>query len=215
MKKFLENKNYTCVAVSKTKPNEKIKELYDVGFRHFGENKVQEMVIKNKNLPNNIFWHMIGHLQSNKVKMIVPFVHLIHSVDSIKILSKINNESKKIEKKTKCLIQINISNEKSKYGFSRDEIIDLFLNNRFNEYKNIEINGLMGMASYSENKNLIKNEFRSLKKINESIKAKENNKNNIVFKIISMGMSGDYKIALDEGSNMIRIGSLLFGKRNY
>ena len=215
MKKFLENKNYTCVAVSKTKPNEKIKELYDVGFRHFGENKVQEMVIKNKNLPNNIFWHMIGHLQSNKVKMIVPFVHLIHSVDSIKILSKINNESKKIEKKTKCLIQINISNEKSKYGFSRDEIIDLFLNNRFNEYKNIEINGLMGMASYSENKNLIKNEFRSLKKIYESIKAKDNNKNNIVFKIISMGMSGDYKIALDEGSNMIRIGSLLFGKRNY
>ena len=215
MKKFLENKNYTCVAVSKTKPNEKIKELYDVGFRHFGENKVQEMVIKNKNLPNDIFWHMIGHLQSNKVKMIVPFVHLIHSVDSIKILSKINNESKKIEKKTKCLIQINISNEKSKYGFSRDEIIDLFLNNRFNEYKNIEINGLMGMASYSENKNLIKNEFRSLKKIYESIKAKENNKNNIDFKIISMGMSGDYKIALDEGSNMIRIGSLLFGKRNY
>ena len=172
MKKFLENKNYTCVAVSKTKPNEKIKELYDVGFRHFGENKVQEMVIKNKNLPNNIFWHMIGHLQSNKVKMIVPFVHLIHSVDSIKILSKINNESKKIEKKTKCLNQINISNEKSKYGFSRDEIIDLFLNNRFNEYKNIEINGLMGMASYSENKNLIKNEFRSLKRFMKALKLK-------------------------------------------
>ena len=215
MKKFLENNNYTCVAVSKTKPNKKIKELYDKGYRHFGENKVQEMVMKSKYLPSDIFWHMIGHLQTNKVKMIVPFVHLIHSVDSMKVLSKINSESKKIDKKTKCLIQINISSEESKYGFLKNEVEELFLNNGFNEYKNIEINGLMGMASFSEDKNLIKNEFRSLKTVFESIKVKENKKNNINFKTISMGMSGDYKIAIEEGSNMIRIGSLLFGKRNY
>ncbi len=216
MREFLDNKNYTCVAVSKTKPNEKIKELYDIGYRDFGENKVQEMVIKNENLPSDIFWHMIGHLQTNKVKMIVPFVHLIHSVDSIKVLSKINNESKKINKKTNCLIQINISNEESKYGFSKNEVMNLFLNNRFNEYENIKIKGLMGMASFSENKSLIKNEFSTLKKIYENIKKKENKKdNNINFKILSMGMSSDYKIALDVGSNMIRIGSLLFGKRNY
>ena len=216
MKEFLDNKNYTCVAVSKTKPNEKIKELYDIGYRHFGENKVQEMVIKNENLPSDIFWHMIGHLQTNKVKMIVPFVHLIHSVDSIKVLSKINNESKKINKKTNCLIQINISNEESKYGFLKNEVMNLFLNNRFNEYENIKIKGLMGMASFSENDSLIKNEFRTLKKFYENIKKKKNKKdNNINFKILSMGMSNDYKIALDVGSNMIRIGSLLFGKRNY
>ena len=119
-KKFL-NKNFTCVAVSKTKSEKSIKKLYDFGYRHFGENKVQELIIKNKDLPKDIHWHMIGHLQTNKVKMIVPFVYLIHSVDSLKVLSKINRESEKIGKKTNCLIQINISNEKSKYGFSINE----------------------------------------------------------------------------------------------
>ena len=215
-KKFL-NKNYTCVAVSKTKPEKSIKELYDFGYRHFGENKVQELVIKNKNLPKDIHWHMIGHLQTNKVKMVVPFVYLIHSVDSLKVLSKINKESEKIGKKTNCLIQINISNEESKYGFSINEIKEIIINNELNNFNSIVIKGLMGMASFSDDKLLIKNEFKNLKNLYELIKNnfESNNNNNIDFDTLSMGMSNDYAIALNEGSNMVRIGSLLFGKRNY
>ena len=214
-KKFL-NKNFTCVAVSKTKSEKSIKKLYDFGYRHFGENKVQELIIKNKGLPKDIHWHMIGHLQTNKVKMIVPFVYLIHSVDSLKVLSKINRESEKIEKKTNCLIQINISNEKSKYGFSINEIKDIFINNDLNNFNSIIIKGLMGMASFSDDKLLIKSEFKNLKNLYELIKNNfESNNNNIDFDTLSMGMSNDYEIALNEGSNMVRIGSLLFGKRNY
>ena len=214
-KKFL-NKNFTCVAVSKTKSEKSIKKLYDFGYRHFGENKVQELIIKNKGLPKDIHWHMIGHLQTNKVKMIVPFVYLIHSVDSLKVLSKINRESEKIGKKTNCLIQINISNEKSKYGFSINEIKDIFINNNLNNFNSIIIKGLMGMASFSDDKLLIKSEFKNLKNIYELIKNNfERNNNNIDFDTLSMGMSNDYEIALNEGSNMVRIGSLLFGKRNY
>ena len=214
-KKFL-NKNYTCVAVSKTKPEKSIKELYDFGYRHFGENKVQELVIKNKNLPKDIHWHMIGHLQTNKVKMVVPFVYLIHSVNSLKVLSKINKESEKIGKKTNCLIQINISNEESKYGFSINEIKKIIINNDLNNFNSIVIKGLMGMASFSDDKLLIKNEFKNLKNLYELIKNNfESNNNNIDFDTLSMGMSNDYEIALNEGSNMVRIGSLLFGKRNY
>ncbi len=214
-KKFL-NKNFTCVAVSKTKPEKSIKELYDFGYRHFGENKVQELVIKNKNLPKDIHWHMIGHLQTNKVKMVVPFVYLIHSVDSLKVLSKINKESEKIGKKTNCLLQMNISNEESKYGFSINEIKEIIINNELNNFNSIVIKGLMGMASFSDDKLLIKNEFKNLKNLYELIKSNfESNNNNIDFNTLSMGMSSDYAIALNEGSNMVRIGSLLFGKRNY
>ena len=214
-KKFL-NKNFTCVAVSKTKSEKSIKKLYDFGYRHFGENKVQELIIKNKGLPKDIHWHMIGHLQTNKVKMIVPFVYLIHSVDSLKVLSKINRESEKIGKKTNCLIQINISNEKSKYGFSINEIKDIFINNDLNNFNSIIIKGLMGMASFSDDKLLIKSEFKNLKNLYELIKNNfERNNNNIDFDTLSMGMSNDYEIALNEGSNMVRIGSLLFGKINY
>ena len=214
-KKFL-NKNFTCVAVSKTKSEKSIKKLYDFGYRHFGENKVQELIIKNKGLPKDIHWHMIGHLQTNKVKMIVPFVYLIHSVDSLKVLSKINRASEKIGKKTNCLIQINISNEKSKYGFSINEIKDIFINNDLNNFNSIIIKGLMGMASFSDDKLLIKSEFKNLKNLYELIKNNfERNNNNIDFDTLSMGMSNDYEIALNEGSNMVRIGSLLFGKRNY
>ena len=214
-KKFL-NKNFTCVAVSKTKSEKSIKKLYDFGYRHFGENKVQELIIKNKGLPKDIHWHMIGHLQTNKVKMIVPFVYLIHSVDSLKVLSKINRESEKIGKKTNCLIQINISNEKSKYGFSINEIKDIFINNDLNNFNSIIIKGLMGMASFSDDKLLIKSEFKNLKNLYELIKNNfKRNNNNIDFDTLSMGMSNDYEIALNEGSNMVRIGSLLFGKRNY
>lgn len=168
-KKFL-NKNFTCVAVSKTKSEKSIKELYDFGYRHFGENKVLELIIKNKNLPKDIHWHMIGHLQTNKVKMVVPFVYLIHSVDSLKVLSKINKESEKIGKKTNCLIQINISNEESKYGFSINEVKEIIINNDLNNFNSIVIKGLMGMASFSNDKLLIKNEFKNLKNLYELIK---------------------------------------------
>ena len=209
MKDILFNKNYTCVAVSKTKPTEDILKIYNLGHKDFGENKVQELEIKHKILPKDINWHMIGHLQTNKVKKIVPFISLIHSVDSIKLLKVINKESKKINKITKCLIQVNISNEKNKYGFKFSDLN--FLNSDFlKDYKNIEIMGLMGMASYSSNKLNIKKEFNSL---NEKYM---NLKDNISsFSILSMGMSNDYELALIEGSNMIRVGSKIFGERNY
>ena len=209
MKDILFNKSYTCVAVSKTKPTEDILKIYNLGHKDFGENKVQELEIKHKILPKDINWHMIGHLQTNKVKKIVPFISLIHSVDSIKLLKVINKESKKINKITKCLIQVNISNEKNKYGFKFSDLN--FLNSDFlKDYKNIEIMGLMGMASYSSNKLNIKKEFNSL---NEKYM---NLKDNISsFSILSMGMSNDYELALIEGSNMIRVGSKIFGERNY
>ena len=209
MKDILFNKNYICVAVSKTKPTEDILKIYNLGHKDFGENKVQELEIKHKILPKDINWHMIGHLQTNKVKKIVPFISLIHSVDSIKLLKVINKESKKINKITKCLIQVNISNEKNKYGFKFSDLN--FLNSEFlKDYKNIEIIGLMGMASYSSNKLNIQKEFNSL---NEKYM---NLKDNISsFSILSMGMSNDYELALIEGSNMIRVGSKIFGERNY
>ena len=209
MKDILFNKNYTCVAVSKTKPTEDILKIYNLGHKDFGENKVQELEIKHSILPKDINWHMIGHLQTNKVKKIVPFISLIHSVDSIKLLKVINKESKKINKITKCLIQVNISNEENKYGFKFSDLN--FLNSDFlKDYKNIEIMGLMGMASYSSNKLNIKKEFNSL---NEKYM---NLKDNISsFSILSMGMSNDYELALIEGSNMIRVGSKIFGERNY
>ena len=209
MKDILFNKNYICVAVSKTKPTEDILKIYNLGHKDFGENKVQELEIKHKILPKDINWHMIGHLQTNKVKKIVPFISLIHSVDSIKLLKVINKESKKINKITKCLIQVNISNEKNKYGFKFSDLN--FLNSDFlKDYKNIEIMGLMGMASYSSNKLNIKKEFNSLNE--KYINLKDNISS---FSILSMGMSNDYELALIEGSNMIRVGSKIFGERNY
>ena len=209
MKDILFNKNYTCIAVSKTKPTEDILKIYNLGHKDFGENKVQELEIKHKILPKDINWHMIGHLQTNKVKKIVPFISLIHSVDSIKLLKVINKESKKINKITKCLIQVNISNEKNKYGFKFSDLN--FLNSDFlKDYKNIEIMGLMGMASYSSNKLNIKKEFNSLNE--KYINLKDNISS---FSILSMGMSNDYELALIEGSNMIRVGSKIFGERNY
>ena len=209
MKDILFNKNYTCVAVSKTKPIEDILKIYNLGHKDFGENKVQELEIKHSILPKDINWHMIGHLQTNKVKKIVPFISLIHSVDSIKLLKVINKESKKINKITKCLIQVNISNEEKKYGFKFSDLN--FLNSDFlNDYKNIELIGLMGMASYSSNKLNIQKEFNSL---NDKFINLNNNLSS--FSILSMGMSNDYELALSEGSNMIRVGSKIFGERNY
>ena len=209
MKDILFNKNYTCVAVSKTKPIEEITKIYDLGHRNFGENKVQELEFKYESLPKDIKWHMIGHLQSNKVKKVIPIVSLIHSIDSLKLLKTINKESKKIDKTMDCLIQVNISNENSKFGFIKKELE--FLNQDFlNDFKYIKIRGLMGMASFTNNEKQIRKEFQYLKEIFDDFNTTLDD-----FNILSMGMSNDYNIALDYGSNMVRIGSKIFGKRNY
>ena len=209
MEDILFNKNFTCIAVSKTKPKEDIEKIYNLGHRDFGENKVQELEYKYNNLPQDINWHMIGHLQSNKVRKVIPIVSLIHSVDSLKLLKVINKESKKFDKVTNCLIQVNISKESSKYGFKESDLG--FLNQEsMNEYQNIKFKGLMGMASFTKDESIIKNEFNNLKNIYDNIRKEIDD-----FNILSMGMSNDYKIALESGSNMIRVGSKIFGKRNY
>ena len=209
MENILFNKNFTCVAVSKTKPKEDIEKIYNLGHRDFGENKVQELEYKYNNLPQDINWHMIGHLQSNKVRKVIPIVSLIHSVDSLKLLKVINKESKKFDKVTNCLIQVNISKESSKYGFE-DRELDFLNQETINEYKNIKFKGLMGMASFTNDESIIKNEFNNLKNIYDNLRKEIDD-----FNILSMGMSNDYKIALESGSNMIRVGSKIFGKRNY
>ena len=200
----------TLVAVSKTKPIEKIKKIYNEGHIDFGENRVNELLKKFNHLPKDINWHMIGHLQTNKVKKIIPFISLIHSVDSIKLINKIDIESRKINKKTNILLQVHIAEEKSKYGFESKEIREFFNNKLDKSYKNINIIGLMGMATYTNNKNQIKTEFKKLKMLFDEIKSISDQK----IKTLSMGMSGDYKIAIKEGSNMVRIGSLIFGERD-
>ena len=210
MEELLFHKNFTCVAVSKTKPVDDIEKIYNLGHKEFGENKVQELLEKYDKLPKDIKWHMIGHLQTNKIKKVIPIISLIHSVDSLKLLKKINNEAIKINKVISCLLQINISNENNKYVFTRDQVREIFNNHVLKDFKFIRIKGLMGMASFTENKNQIRIEFNNLKKIFDELKIKYPE-----LKIISMGMSGDYKIAIEEGSNMIRIGSKIFGKRNY
>ena len=209
MENILFNKNFTCVAVSKTKPKEDIEKIYNLGHRDFGENKVQELEYKFNNLPQDINWHMIGHLQSNKVRKVIPIVSLIHSVDSLKLLKVINKESKKFDKVTNCLIQVNISKESSKYGFE-DRELDFLNQETINEYQNIKFKGLMGMASFTNDESIIKNEFNNLKNIYDNLRKEIDD-----FNILSMGMSNDYKIALESGSNMIRVGSKIFGKRNY
>ena len=202
-------KEITLVAVSKTKPVELIEEASSKGHLDFGENKVQELVHKHESLPKNIRWHMIGHLQRNKVKYIASFVHLIHGVDSLKLLKEINKQGLKNNKKINCLLQIHIAKEENKFGFSLDGIKELVKSKDHQLCNNVNIVGLMGMATFTENKNLVRQEFDYLKRIFEEIK--DNFKEN--FKIISMGMSGDYKEAIEAGSNMIRIGSSLFGRR--
>ncbi len=203
------NEDIILVAVSKTKPIEQIKSLYDIGHVDFGENKVQELVNKHGVLPKEINWHMIGHLQRNKVRQIIPFIHLIHSVDSLRLLNKINDEAKKINRKVNILIQIKISNDNSKYGFSFDEIEHLIKNRILDEYEFIDVKGLMGMATFTNDENIIDDEFKKLKKFYLKYRQQTN------FSILSMGMSGDYMIALKNKSNMLRLGSVIFGKRNY
>ena len=198
------NKNVEIVAVSKTKTVEEIMQIYNLGHRNFGENKVQEIVEKQKILPKDINWHFIGHLQRNKVKMIVGFVHLIHSVDSLKLLNEINKRATKAEKTINCLIQIKIAKEENKFGFDINEI-DSVLEYAKN-LTNVKIKGFMGMSTFTDNKEIIENEFSTLKKIFDDKKSQE-------FRILSMGMSNDYEIAINNGSNMIRLGSIIFGKR--
>lgn len=206
--------NAKLIAVSKTQPIEKIKEAYDAGQRLFGENKAQEMMIKHQALPHDIEWHMIGHLQTNKVKYIAPFVFLIHSVDSEKLLEEIDKQGKKAGRIIPCLLQVHIALEETKFGFSSEEIVSLLGGSTLPNLKNIEIRGLMGMATFTEKKEIIREEFRSLKRLFDQLKEREL-PSNAAMKELSMGMSSDYKIAVEEGSTYVRIGTAIFGERNY
>ena len=205
----------TLVAVSKTKPVADLMEAYDAGQRIFGENKIQEMTDKWKVMPKDIEWHMIGHVQTNKVKYMAPFVSLIHGVDSLKILQEINKQATKNNRVIDCLLQVYIAEEESKFGLDEqelEELLKLVQHNKEN-YKNIRIVGLMGMATFTENKNQIEKEFKHLKTIFD--KYKTLNTEHCQLNTLSMGMSGDYQLAISCGSTMVRIGSSIFGGRNY
>lgn len=201
------------VAVSKTQAVDKIMEAYDAGQRLFGENKVQEIVTKSPALPQDIEWHMIGHLQTNKVKSLLPFVTLIHGVDSLRLLSEIDKQAGKLQKVVHCLLQVFIAKEETKFGFDESEVMDLIESGKVEAMKNIRIVGLMGMASFTDDKEQVRSEFRSLKLFFERLK-KSNLPSNITMAELSMGMSGDYSIAIEEGSTMVRIGTAIFGSRN-
>lgn len=200
------------VAVSKTKPASLIQEAYDAGQRVFGENKVQELVDKWEVLPKDIEWHLIGHLQSNKVKYIAPFVSLIHSVDSFKLLQEINRQGAKNNRVIPCLLQFHIAQEETKFGLSFEEAEEILQSREFVEMHHISIVGLMGMASFTEDEEQVRDEFRNLNNYFMILKSNYF-KYNPDFKVLSMGMSGDYALAIEEGSNMIRVGSSLFGSR--
>lgn len=210
----LNEKNVNLVAVSKTKPVADIEALYNTGQRIFGENKVQEMCDKYEQLPHDIAWHMIGHLQRNKVKYIVPFVSLIHSVDSVRLLKEIDKQAAKADRKVNCLLQIHIAEEDTKFGLDANELEELLTSDAFAKMKHVQICGLMGMATNTDDEGQVKREFAGLKALFDKIKA-EHFANNAAFKELSMGMSGDYEQAIEAGSTMVRIGSLLFGARNY
>jgi pyridoxal phosphate enzyme (YggS family) len=199
------------VAVTKTKPVEALQEAYNAGTKRFGENKVQEMASKYDVLPKDIEWHMIGHLQSNKVKYMAAFVSLIHSVDSFKLLKEINKEAKKNNRTIDCLLQIYIAREETKFGLSDEEAIEILTSAELNTLTNIRIVGLMGMASNTEDETIVRSEFQSLKTLFESFKRYETEQ--IKMLELSMGMSGDYVIAMEEGSTLVRVGSAIFGSR--
>lgn len=203
----------TLVAVSKTKPNSAIMEAYNAGHRVFGENKVQEMVDKHAELPKDIKWHMIGHLQRNKVKYMASFVDLIHGVDSFKTLKEIDKQAKKHDRIISCLLQIKIAKEESKFGLSVASLAEILESPELKSLTNVKIIGFMGMASFVSNASEIRTEFQTLKKVFERYKTRH--QDNFQPEVISMGMSGDYPIAIEEGSTMIRVGSSIFGSRNY
>lgn len=201
----------TLVAVSKTKPVSDLIQAYEAGQRIFGENKIQEMTDKWEEMPKDIQWHMIGHVQSNKVKFMAPFVNLIHGVDSLKLLHEINKQALKNNRVIDCLLQIYIAEEESKFGLDENELNELLSSSEFKEMKNIRILGLMGMATFTEDQNQIKKEFTHLKSIFDSIQTIQDE--NLQLNTISMGMSGDYQLAIECGSTMVRIGSSIFGGR--
>ena len=202
------------IAVSKTKPVSDIEEAINAGQYIFGENKVQELVTKAGVIDKKAEWHMIGHLQTNKVKQLLSAVHLIHSVDSFKLAKEIDKEAQKINKMIPCLLQLYIAKEDTKFGFAEDELLAMLQMPEFYQLKNIEIHGLMGIASFTDNKKVIEEEFSKLRKMFERLKKEYFSENNI-FKELSMGMSNDFQIAIEQGSTMIRIGSLIFGERYY
>lgn len=206
-------KHVKLIAVSKTKPIEEIKEAIKANQYAFGENRVQELVSKAQQLHKEIEWHMIGHLQTNKVKQLLPYVHMIHSVDSFKLAKEINKEALKLSTTVPCLLQVHIAKEETKFGFTEYEILELLNKPEFYELKNIRVSGLMGMATYTQDEKIIRAEFSSLRKLFDKIK-KDYYSDNENFKEISMGMSNDFKIAIEEGSTIVRIGSLIFGERN-
>lgn len=206
-------KNVTLVAVSKTKPISAIQEAYDSGHRIFGENKVQELADKYSELPKDIQWHMIGHLQRNKVKYMAHFVHLIHGVDSLKLLKEINKQALKHNRIINCLFQLKIANEESKFGMNANDLEVILGNSAFENLRNINIVGLMGMATFTNNAEQLKTEFNYLKNIFDQYQ--NHSTHNFNLETISMGMSGDYDIAIECGSTMIRVGSKIFGVRNY
>jgi len=201
--------NVTLVAVSKTKPVSELMEAYEAGQRVFGENKIQEMTSKFEEMPKDIQWHMIGHIQSNKVKYMAPFVSLIHAVDSLKLLKEINKQALKNNRVISCLLQVKIADEESKFGLSEDDVLQLLVSEEFNSLQNIKIEGLMGMATFTNDEAQLIQEFQKLNTLYATLKNKYN------LSTLSMGMSGDYPIAISNGSNMVRVGSAIFGKRNY
>ncbi|WKB83146.1 YggS family pyridoxal phosphate-dependent enzyme [Cellulophaga lytica] len=203
----------TLVAVSKTKPVSDLEEAYAAGQRIFGENKIQEMTQKWEVLPKDIQWHMIGHVQTNKVKYMAEYVSLIHGVDSLKLLKEINKQAKKHNRVINCLLQMHIAEESTKFGLDIDELDNLVSSDVFKTLENIKVVGLMGMATFTDNQNQVKKEFGTLKRVFSSLQSTKST--NLDIKILSMGMSGDYKIAIDQGSTMVRIGSSIFGSRNY
>lgn len=200
--------NVTLVAVSKTKPVPALMEAYDAGQRIFGENKIQEMAEKQAQMPQDIQWHMIGHVQTNKVKFMASFVSLVHGVDSLKLLEEINNQALKNSRVIDCLLQMHIAEEETKFGLNEAELENLLNDSRYKNLKNIKVIGLMGMATFTDNQEQIKKEFTHLKAVFDKTKASHPD-----FKTLSMGMSGDYKLAISCGSTMVRIGSSIFGDR--
>ncbi len=212
LKKETELINVTLIAVSKTKPVEDVLEAYNTGQRLFGENMVQELVEKYEQLPKDIEWHLIGHLQSNKVKYIAPFISMIQSVDSLKLLQEINKHAEKHNRVIDCLLQVYIADEETKFGLGFDEVIELLRSEEFTALKNIKIRGLMGIATNTDNEKQIKDEYYELKTFFDGIKQSFFRKDKS-FDTLSMGMSSDYKVAIEQGSNMVRLGSNIFGQR--
>ena len=203
-------KNVKLIAISKTKTNQYIMKAYESGQRFFGENKIQEMSIKFEDLPKDIKWHMVGHVQSNKIKYMATYVDLIHGIDSLKSIKIINKEGIKNSRVINCLLQLKISKEESKFGLDEKQLKEIIFSTDYKEMNNIKIKGMMAMASNTKNESTIKKEFVFAKKVFNEINSLDNN-----FDILSMGMSNDYQIAIECGSNMIRLGSLIFGERNY